>query len=141
MAIKNGSKSISGSGVIFPAVEKGKPVKIGTFTTNGDQLQFALAPYSVEHCGSIIVQVVANGSVTTLTADIQLSLDGGVTFTAQTAAGTATVASNTSALNFQTGPLQSIAIPGVGGELSLQFVVKSLTFNTATAADVWVLAG
>lgn len=131
MAIKNSPN--------FPNLTKGRPVKIGTFTANGDQLQFAISPFSYEHSGSLIVQVVPNGTVTTLTADIRISLDGGTTFTAQSAAGAATVASNTAAINFQTGPLQSIALPGVGGQCSLQFVVASLTFGTATSADVWGL--
>lgn len=131
MAVKNGPQ--------FPNITKGKRVKIGTFTVNADQLQFSLSPLSYEHSGSLIIQVIANGTVTTLTADIQISLDGGTTFNAQAAAGAATVASNTAALNFQTNPLQSVALPGVGGEAILQFVVKSLTFGTATSADVWGL--
>src|SRR4029077_11343812 len=116
-----------------------KPEKIGTFTANGNQIQFSLSEQSYYHCGSLIIQVIANGTVTTLTADIQISLDGGITFNAQTAAGAATVASNTAGLNFQSSPLQSVAIPAVGGQVSLQFVVKSLTFGTATSADVWAL--
>ena len=131
MALKNGPQ--------FPVIPKGKRVKIGTFTVAGDQLQFALMEPSYVHSGSLLVQVVANGTVTTLTADIRISLDGGTTFTAQTAAGAATVASNTTGLNFQTGPLQSIALPGVGSEAILQFVVATLVFGTATSADVWVL--
>src|SRR5215813_9625882 len=101
MAVINGPQ--------FPVIPKGKRVKIGSFTAVGNQLQFTLMEPSYVHSGSVIFQVVANGTVTTLTADIRISLDGGTTFTAQTAAGAATVASNTSALNFQTGPLQSVA--------------------------------
>src|SRR5262249_37148183 len=129
MALKNGPQ--------FPVILKGKRTKIGTFTVAGDQLQFALMEASYVHSGSIIVQVIGNGTITTLTADIRISLDGGTTFTAQTAAGGATVASNTTALNFQTGPLQSVALPGVGSEAVLQFVVATLAFGTATSADVW----
>jgi len=133
MALKNGPQ--------FPNVAFAKRTKIGTFTANGDQLQFSISARSYEHSGSMIFQVVANGTVTTLTADIQISLDGGTTFNPQSAAGAATVASNTAGLNFQTSPLLSVALPGVSGECSLQFVVKTLTFGTATSADVWVLAG
>lgn len=136
MALKNGAGFTPSN---FPVVVKGKATLLGTITANGDQLQFSLAPFSFEHSGSILIQVIGNGTITTLTADIQISLDGGTTFNAQTAAGSATVASNTAAINFQTGPLQSIALPGVGGEASLQFVVKSLAFGTATSAKVIAL--
>lgn len=131
MAVINGPQ--------FPVILKGRRTKIGTFTAVGNQLQFTLMEPSYVHSSSIIVQVVGNGTITTLTADIRISLDGGTTFTAQTVAGAATVASNTAALNFQTGPLQSIALPGVGSEAVLQFVVATLAFGTATSADVWVL--
>src|SRR5215469_13815768 len=131
MAVINGPQ--------FPVITKGKRVKIGTFTAVGNQLQFTWMEPSVTHSASLLVQVVANGSVTTLTADIQISLNGGTTFNAQVAAGLATVASNTAGINFQTGPLQSIALPGVGSEAILQFVVATLVFNTATSADVFVL--
>jgi hypothetical protein len=132
MALKNGPQ--------FPVVTKGKAVNIGTFTAATDQLQFTLAPDSVVHCGSLIVQVVANGTVTTLTADIRISLDGGTTFNAQTVAGAATVASATAGLNFAGSPLQSVALPGVASEAILQFVVLAgLAFGTATSAKVLVL--
>lgn len=133
MAVINGPQ--------FPVITKGKRTKIGTFTAAGNQLQFSLMEPSYVHSSSIIVQVIGNGTITTLTADIRISLDGGTTFNPQTGtvAGSSTVASNTAAINFQTGPLQSVAIPGVGSEAILQFVVVTLTFGTATSADVWVL--
>lgn len=141
MAIVNGP---AGGGGPFPKVTVGKRTKIGSITAAGNQLQFGLSEQSFYHCGSIIIQSVPQapgGTITTFTADIRLSLDGGVTFAAQSAVGAATVASNTAGLNFQTTPLQSIAIPGVGGELSLQFVAVTFVLGTATSADIWVLLG
>jgi hypothetical protein len=140
MALKNGSAGLVPN--FFPVVVKGKRTFLGTFTTAGDQLQFSLAPFSYEHSGSVVFQIIpvaAGGTITTLTCDIQISLDGGVTFNAQVAAGAATVASNTAGINFQTGHVQSVALPGVGAEAVLQFVVATLALGTATSVQVWAL--
>jgi hypothetical protein len=139
MALKNGPGLVPS---FFPVVVKGKRTLLGTITTAGDQLQFSLAPDSYAHSGSVIFQIIPvapAGTITTLTCDVQISLDGGVTFNAQVAAGAATVASNTAGINFQTGHLQSVALPGVGAEAALQFVAATLVFGTATAITVWAL--
>lgn len=124
----------------FVKVSPGRPTKIGSIATATDILQFALSEPSFYHSGSVVFQVVPNGTVTTFTANIAISLDGGTTFNVQTGnVGTATVASTTSGLNFQTAPLQNVALPGVGGQISVQFQAATLTLGTATKIDVWVL--
>lgn len=137
MALKNGPGLVPSN---FPLVVRGKNTFLGSITTQGDQLQFSLSTDSYPHCGSVIFQIVpvaANGTITTFTVNIQISLDGGVTFDNQAAAGAATVASNTAGINFQTGHLQSVALPGVGGEAVLQFVAATLTLGTATSIKVF----
>jgi hypothetical protein len=123
----------------FVKVVVGKPTKIGSIATATDVLQFALSEQSFYHCGSIVFQAVPNGTVTTFTANIAISLDGGTTFATQIGTTPATVASTTAAINFQTQPLQNVAIPAVGGQISLQFQAATLTLGTATKIDIWAL--
>lgn len=126
-----------------PKLPFGKPVKLGTITTNTDQFQFTFSEPSYLHSGSLIFQIVPaapGATITTLTVNVVFSLDGGVTFDPQTGnVGAATVASTTSALAFATNHLQSLAIPALGGQISARFNVTALTFGTATSADVWAL--
>lgn len=139
MSLKNGPGFVPSN---FPVVVRGKSTLLGSITTQGDQLQFSLSSESYPHLGSVIFQIIpvaAGGTITTLTVNIQISLDGGTTFDNQVAAGAATVASNTAAINFQTGHLQSVALPGVGGEAVLQFVAATLTLGTATSFKVFAL--
>lgn len=139
MALKNGPGLVPSN---FPVVVKGKSTLLGSITTAGDQLQFSLAPDSYQHSGSVIFQIIpvaAGGTITTLTVNIQISLDGGTTFDNQAAAGSSTVASNTAGINFQTGHLQSVALPGVGAEAVLQFVAATLVLGTATSFKVFAL--
>lgn len=124
----------------FPKISPGKPTKIGSIATVTDILQFSLSENSGYHLGSIVFQAIPNGTVTTFTVNINVSLDGGTTFNTQTGnVGAATIASNTSGLNFQTGPLQNVAMPGIGGQCSLQFAAATLTLGTATKIDIWAL--
>lgn len=130
---------VNGPGVL--KLSPGKPMKLGVIATATDILQFALSEPSFYHSGSIVFQSVpVGGTITTFTANIAISLDGGVTFNTQTGnVGTATVASTTSALNFQTSPLQNVAIPGVGGQISVQFQAATFVLGTATGATIWAL--
>jgi hypothetical protein len=132
MAVVNGPQ--------FPKLPVGKSVKVGTVTTATDILQFAMSEQSYYHSGALIIQAVPNGTVTTFTAALAMSLDGGVTFSTQTGnIGGATVASTTSTLTFTANTLQNVAIPGVGGQVSLQFQTTALTLGTATKVDIWML--
>ncbi len=143
MAIINGPSP-------YPKVPYGKPVKLGSITTGTDQLQFSLTGGSFEimsAMGSIIFQFIANGSVTTAVVDLRASLDGGTNFAPQTGnLGGATLASTTSGLNIANsgnsgGMLINLQIPALAGQISFQLVMTSLTFNTATKIDAWVLVG
>ena len=128
------------NGPQFPNVPVGRPTKIGTILVAGDQLQFSMSATSVMHAvGAVLFQSVANGTITTFTADIRMSLDGGTTFTAQTVGGGFTSGSNTAALNFQTGPLMVVGLPGAGGQMSFQFVAVTFVLGTATKADIWAI--
>lgn len=137
MALKNGPGLVPSN---FPLVVKGKRTLLGTITTAGDQLQFSLAPDSYVHSSSVIFQAIPiGGTITTFTADVRISLDGGVTFNPQKAAGAATVASNTAAIDFVAGPLESVALPGVGAEAVLQFVAATFVLGTGTGATIIAL--
>lgn len=128
------------NGPLFPKIGPGRPTLLGLIKASTDVLQFSLSENSGYHLGSIIFQAVPNGSVTTFTANVAISLDGGTTFNIQTGnVGSATIASTTSGLNFQTAPLQNVAMPGVGGQCSLQFQAASLTLNSATQIAIWAL--
>ena len=133
---------VNGPGVVKLPV--GKRTKIGTITTATDILQFAISENSGFHLGSLILQAVPNGTVTTFTIQMQFSLDGGTTFGTQLNVNPATIASTTTAANMLFGtatpmPLLNVAIPGVGGEVSLQLATQSLTLGTATKIDIWGL--
>jgi hypothetical protein len=109
-----------------PLLKVGSPTKIGTITANGDQLRFAIPVECSRWRGQLMLQAVANGTVTTFTANINASIDGSnyQPLPAQTA------------LNFQTTPLQRIESSGCGG-LPVEFQVASLTLGTATAIDIF----
>lgn len=135
MAILNGPAP-------FPKLPFGKPVKLGTVATATDGFQFSISEDSYRHAGCIIFQMIpVGGTITTFTANIQFSLDGGTTWDAQTSAGTATVASNTAGINFQTGHLENVAIPGIGGQVSIRFQTATFVLGTGTGADIWALVG
>lgn len=125
------------NGPQFPTVALGKPTKLGSIATSTDVLQFSMPARTDSHLGHIVFQAIPNGTVTTFTAAVNISLDGGTTYNPQKPAGGTTLASDTSALNFQTTPLQSAAMPGVGGSHSLQFAAATLTLGTATKIDIW----
>lgn len=132
MAVVNGPQ--------FPKLGVGRPVKLGSIATATDILQFSLSENSGFHLGSIVFQAIPNGTVTAFTVNIQMSLDGGTTFNIQTGnVGASTVASNTGGLDFGTKQLQNVALPGVGGQLSMQFAAATLTLGTATKIDIWGL--
>lgn len=126
-----------------PKVTVGRPVKLGSITAATDQFQFSISENSGYHLGSLIFQIVpqpAGGTITALTTNIAISLDGGTTFDPQTGnVGASTVASSTGALDFHTNHCQNVAMPGVGGQISLRWNTQTLTFGTATSVDLWVL--
>jgi hypothetical protein len=123
-----------------PKLSVGKRTRIGSIATATDILNFAMSEYSGYHLGSLIVQAVPiGGTVTTFTANMQFSLDGGVTFATQFGTTPATIASTTSAMDFIAHPLQNIAIPGFGGDCSFQLAAATFVLGTGTRADIWML--
>lgn len=146
MAVVNGPQ--------FPLVTFGKPVLLGLIKTATDVLQFSLPNRTDYHLGHLMVQAVPNGTVTTFTANIAFALNipgtgqlagpaSGVaaTFNSQAPAGGSTLASTTAGLNFQTTPLFSVALPGIGGQVACQFQAATLTLGTATQIEIWALIG
>jgi hypothetical protein len=117
-----------------PLLTFGTPHSIGRVGATNDTLPFMIPCESIKYRGNLIIQVVpvaAAGTFSAATAKIQLSLDGGVTFTDYGA---------TSASSIDLTKIQQVDVSGCGG-VQAKIVFTTITLGTATALSVWMNVG
>lgn len=134
MAQPWGSTSANSLGITSYTLTIGTSQKLyAALTTTGAQATFGIPPQSSITRGRIIFQMVlTSGSLTTATANLEISLDGGTTWQPfvtgidlwATSAGTA----------------QSVEVSGLGGLGNMRLNFTTVTGSTPVF-DVWAHTG
>ncbi len=138
------------NGPQYPKLTYGKPLKLGSLVSVADTLQFSVTGGSSDifGClGSIIFQIIANGTVTSAHVGLGASCDGGTNTGFQTGAvGGGSFSSNTPAIDVHLagnsgGLIINLQIPSLAGQITMRLVLGDVVYGTASKFDVWALVG
>lgn len=131
-----GQDSANSPGITSYTLTVGTDQKLYTgLTTTGAQAVFGIPPQCSNYRGRVNFQVSKTaGTVTTVTGDVECSLDGGVTFSKVTGATglTFTVATASGII--------SVDLSGLGGNGQLRLNLTTVTV-TAGVFDIWAHLG
>lgn len=121
----------------IPALTRGKPAKIGTLTAINQAVQWSVPEPSRDHQGFMVIQV-PTGATGTVTAILEVSLDGGVTWAGWPVGTQGTTGSSPLSGDTQASFTANYQIQGMAGA-AFRFGFSGAT--TVTSADVYVLVG
>lgn len=108
-------------------LKKGIAVHLGSITAADDAIEFVLPGVSHDYEGGLVIQAVGDGTITTLTTELDVSLDHS-NFSKLVDGPTAAA------------PVVQFDVKGLGGQL-LKLLASAVTLGTATKIDLYAVVG